>query len=65
MAPTLIVLLIAAVAIGVVVWFVRRKSERPYEESLDQDTAWNDTMTSGSETDKHPAPPVTDQDPRP
>lgn len=44
MAPILIVLAIAALGVGIVVWATRRKPGRPYEKSLEQDTAWNDPV---------------------
>lgn len=65
MAPTLIVLVLAAVVIGFVIWFIRRKSSRTYAQSLEQDTAWNDSM-SENEPERRPAPPsAEDQEPRP
>ena len=44
MTPTLIVIVLAVAAIAAVVWYVRRKPARPYEERLEQDTAWNDPV---------------------
>lgn len=46
MTPTLIVLFLGIVAVGVVVWATRRKPARPYEQRLEQDTAWNDPVGS-------------------
>lgn len=50
MTPTLIVLVLGIIAVGVVVWAVRRKPARPYEQRLDQDTAWNDPINSAGTT---------------
>lgn len=44
MTPTVILLILAAVAIAGVVWYVRRKPARPFEEQSEQDTAWNDPI---------------------
>lgn len=44
MAAMLIVLALAALGVGIVVWATRRKPGRAYENSLEQDTAWNDTV---------------------
>lgn len=64
MAPTLIVLVIAAVVIGLVIWFVRRKSSRTYAQSLEQDTAWNDAVGE-NEPERGSPPSSADQEPRP
>lgn len=45
MTPTLIVLALVALAVGIVVWATRKRPSRPYEERLEQDTAWNDPIT--------------------
>lgn len=46
MSPTLIILaLLVAIGVAVVVWIVRRKPARPYDQRLEQDTAWNDPIT--------------------
>ena len=50
MTPTLIVILLAGLAVGVVAWAVRRKPARPYEQRLEQDTAWNDPVSSAGKT---------------
>ncbi|MES2834672.1 MAG: hypothetical protein V4707_08205 [Pseudomonadota bacterium] len=58
MTPTLIVIILGIIAVGVVVWAVRRKPARPYEQRLEQDTAWNDPVSSDKAT-----PPDGDQRP--
>ena len=45
MTSFLIVLALLALAVGIVVWATRRKPARPYEQRLEQDTAWNDPVT--------------------
>lgn len=61
MTPTLIMLLLAVLAVGGIVWFIRRKPEvRAPGERLEQDTAWNDPVTP----DK-PAEKPTPTEPRP
>lgn len=44
MAPILIILALAALGVGIVVWATRRKPDRSYENSLERDTAWNDPV---------------------
>ncbi len=58
MTPTLIVIILGVIAVGVVVWAVRRKPARPYEQRLEQDTAWNDPVSSTEAT-----PPEGDKRP--
>ena len=66
MTTILIVLALLAVAVGVVMFATRRKPARPYEQRLEQDTAWNDPITPD---DKAPADPFAAapkrEDPRP
>ncbi len=57
MTPTLIVLLLLALAVGIVVWATRKKPARPYEERQDQDTAWNDPITPATADPFAAAPP--------
>ena len=45
MTTFLIVLVLLALAAGIVLWATRRKPARPYEQRLEQDTAWNDPIT--------------------
>lgn len=45
MTPTLIVIGLLGIGVAVVVWAVRRQPARPYEQRLEQDTAWNDPVT--------------------
>jgi hypothetical protein len=51
MTPTIIAIVLVIAAVGAVVWATRRKPARPYEERLEQDTAWKETVepTSSSE----------------
>lgn len=63
MAPTLIVLALAAVVIGLVIWFVRRRPGRTYAQSLEQDTAWNDAV--GEKEPERAPPSAMDREPRP
>lgn len=44
MTPTLIVLALMVLAVGIVVWATRRKPSHPIVQA-DQDTAWNDPVT--------------------
>lgn len=46
MTTFLIVLVLLAIAVGIVLYATRRKPARPYEQRLEQDTAWNDPVTS-------------------
>jgi len=63
MAPILIVLALAALGVGIVVWATRRKPGRSYENSLEQDTAWNDTVHPFEPRTSQPS--KTDPEPRP
>lgn len=60
MTPTLIVLVLLAVAVAIVAWATRRKPARPYEERLEQDTAWNDPVTPGAGADPAASAQVTE-----
>ena len=44
MTPTLILIVLAAAVIAGLVWYIRRKPARPYQERSEQDTAWNDPV---------------------
>lgn len=72
LTPSLIILALLVVGVGVVIWAARRKPAAPSAEPLEADTAWNDPITPGEsptprETIPHEdapkAPPP--QDPRP
>lgn len=45
MTTFLIVLVLLALAVGIVLFATRRRPGRPYEQRLEQDTAWNDPVT--------------------
>ena len=45
MTPFLIVLGLLALAVGIVLYATRRRPTRPYDQRLEQDTAWNDPVT--------------------
>jgi len=45
MNPTLIVLVLMAIGVGLVVWVARRKPGPPPTAGNDRDTAWNDPLT--------------------
>ncbi len=47
MAPTLIILALLALAVGGVVWAVRRKPSSTVTGPREADTAWNDPVTPG------------------
>lgn len=59
MSAILIVLVLAALGVGVAAWATRRRPSRPYEQRVEQDTAWNDPVTPAP--DKTPPP----SEPRP
>ena len=64
--PFLIVLVLLALAVGIVFLATRRNPARPYEQRLEQDTAWNDPITPADQAPADPfaaAPPR--QEPRP
>jgi len=56
MTPTLIVLVLLVVAVGLVVWFTRRKRTPPPVLPGDQDTAWNDPVAPAESPPKEPHP---------
>lgn len=58
MAPTLIILALLALAVGIVVWATRRKPGSTTVGPAESDTAWNDPVTPGE-----PAQPPS-QEPR-
>lgn len=62
MTPTLIVLVLLVIGVGIVVWATRRKPAPPPVARTDQDTAWNDPLTPGApagrvDTVNAPPPP--------
>jgi cell division protein FtsN len=71
MTPTLIVLALVALGVGIVVWAVRKKPSSTTTGPKETDTAWNDPVTPGEpaqpiEDRNEPAPrPQTPQEPRP
>jgi hypothetical protein len=68
MAPTLIVLTLIVLGVGMVLWATRRKPARPVEQRLDQDTAWNDPVAPAQNTAQDPTspfPPADPSEPRP
>ncbi len=71
MTPTLIVLAIVALGVGIVVWATRRKPDQPTAAPREGDTAWNDPVTPGDaptprDTLTHEdAPSASSQEPRP
>ena len=58
MTPTLLILVLLVLAVGIVVWAVRKKPARPYEQRLEQDTAWNDPVgsTEAKPPEENPRP---------
>lgn len=55
MNTLLIVLVLGAIAVGVVVWVTRRKPDANSNAPRESDTAWNDPVTPASPDDtKHP-----------
>ncbi len=53
MAPTLIVLALLALGVGIVVWTTRKKPGSATRGPNEADTAWNDPVTPGE-----PARPI-------
>lgn len=45
MTPTLIVLALLALGVGIVAFATRRAPSRPYEQRSEQDTAWGEPPT--------------------
>lgn len=52
MLPTLIVLFLVIVAVGAIVWVVRKGPPHVVRPGEDQDTAWNDPITPSDEETK-------------
>lgn len=48
MTPTLIVLALLALGVGIVAWATRRKPTQPAAQAVDEDTAWNDPVSPGA-----------------
>ena len=55
MAPTLIVLALLALGVGIVVWTTRKKPGSTPIGPREADTAWNDPVTPGEPA--RPSPP--------
>lgn len=54
MTPTLIVLALVALGVGIVVWATRKRPGPPPSQQMDQDTGWNDTVHRADETPPRP-----------
>ena len=67
MAPTLIILALLALAVGAVVWAVRRKPSSTVTGPREGDTAWNDPVTPDETLPADEARPTTSStgEPRP
>lgn len=66
MTPTLIVLAMLALGVGIVAFATRRPPARPYEQRNDRDTAWSeptDSDTPASDPFAH-APLATAETPK-
>ncbi|MFN3669237.1 MAG: hypothetical protein ACK4VY_07995 [Brevundimonas sp.] len=48
MTPTLIVLALAALGVGIVVWMTRKKPASTTTGPVERDTAWNDPVAPGA-----------------
>ena len=62
MTPTLIVLALVAVGVGIVVWAVRRKPDSTRTGPEESDSAWNDPVTPADPAQPAPRKP---QEPQP
>ena len=68
---TIVLIVLALVVLGVVIWAVRRKPAAPPAGPAEADTAWNDPVTPGEipaprETvTRENAPSTPPRDPRP
>ncbi|MBU1345472.1 MAG: hypothetical protein KKA16_00810 [Alphaproteobacteria bacterium] len=71
MTPTLIVLVLLALGVGIVAFATRRPPSRAKPTQADPDTAWNDPITPAGDdpfaraTDPAPTAPATDATPPP
>lgn len=71
MTPTLIVLALVALGVGLVVWMTRKKPSATTTGPAERDTAWNDPVTPGEpaqpieERPNDAPPPRVPQEPRP
>ncbi len=66
MAPTLIVLALLALGVGIVVWAVRKRPDATTTGPQDADTAWNDPVTPGESLPADAPDPVrSSEEPRP
>ncbi|MDO9586590.1 MAG: hypothetical protein Q8R45_14165 [Brevundimonas sp.] len=59
MAPTLIILALLALAVGIVVWVVRRKPSSTVTGPRETDTAWNDPVTPRESLPADPPAPAS------
>jgi len=62
MTPTLIVLVLVALGVGIVVWAVRKRPDATRTGPKERDTAWNDPVTPADPAEPAPRTP---QEPRP
>ena len=68
---TAVLIVLALLVLGVVIWAVRRKPDHPSTGPRETDTAWNDPVSPGTvptprETFTHEdAPSASSQQPRP
>lgn len=66
MAPTLIILALAALGVGIVVWAVRKKPDATTTGRQEDDTAWNDPVTPRESLPAdRPSPARSSEDPHP
>ena len=66
MAPTLIVLALLALGVGIVAWATRHKPLHPPAPGREEDTAWNDPLTpAGGATPTDPFAAAASHDPEP
>lgn len=66
MAPTLIVLALVALGVGIVVWATRKKPGATPTGPREADTAWNDPVTPGETLPADaPAPAASSEEHRP
>lgn len=56
MNTILIVLMLLALAVGIVFWATRRKPSGPANAPGESDTAWNDPITPAGRNDPPPRP---------
>ena len=59
MAPTLIILVLAALGVGLVVWAARKKSDGASTGPQEDDTAWNDPVAQHESLPADPLRPAS------